>query len=306
MFARRRTVILLLSMIIVSLISVFLISFKEADIVYAENNTKFSGGDGKEETPYQISTAEDFCALEELNSQHTLNGYFNVYFVLTSDIDLTSRRINPIGTQLYPFKGHLDGAGFSITNISINSTEDYAGLFGAISSDASLKDITISGEISGNSNVGGLVGLNQGKVTGCINRANVKSTEDSANIDIGGICGYNENIISDCYNSGHIQGFGVNTGGIVGSNAVGTIRNCFNIGLVESEYYGAGGIAGSNEATISCCYNSAAISAYSTVGGIVGSNTGTGIIENTYNTGVITVKNNIAGGICGGNEGAVV
>lgn len=305
MFARRRTVILLLSMIIVSLISVFLISFKEADIVYAENNTKFSGGDGKEETPYQISTAEDFCALEELNSQHTLNGYFNVYFVLTSDIDLTSRRINPIGTQLYPFKGHLDGAGFSITNISINSTEDYAGLFGAISSDASLKDITISGEISGNSNVGGLVGLNQGKVTGCINRANVKSTEDSANIDIGGICGYNENIISDCYNSGHIQGFGVNTGGIVGSNAVGTIRNCFNIGLVESEYYGAGGIAGSNEATISCCYNSAAISAYSTVGGIVGSNTGTGIIENTYNTGVITVKNNIAGGICGGNEGAV-
>lgn len=305
MFARRRTVILLLSMIIVSLISVFLISLKGTDIVYAETNNNFSGGNGKAETPYQISTTDDFCALEELNTQHTLNGYFNVYFVLTSDIDLNGITINPIGTQLYPFKGHLDGAGFSITNISINSTEDYTGLFGAISSDASLKDITISGEVSGNSNVGGLVGLNQGTVTGCINLANVKSAEDNANIDVGGICGYNENIISDCYNNGHIQGFGVNTGGIVGSNATGTVRNCFNVGLVESEYYSAGGIAGSNEATISSCYNSSAISAYSTAGGIVGSNNSVGLIENTYNTGHITVKNNMAGGICGGNEGAV-
>lgn len=292
-------------MIIVSLISVFLITLKGADIVYAETDNKFSGGNGKAETPYQISTADDFCALEELNSQHTLNGYFNVYFVLISDIDLSGRTINPIGTQLYPFKGHLDGAGFSITNILINSTEDYAGLFGAISSDASLKNITISGEISGNSNVGGLVGLNQGKVTGCINLANVKSADDSANIDVGGICGYNENIISDCYNNGHIQGFGVNTGGIVGANAAGAVRNCFNVGLVESEYYGVGGIAGSNEATISSCYNNSAISAYSTAGGIVGSNSSLGLIENTYNTGNIAVKNNMAGGICGGNEGAV-
>ena len=52
MFARRRTVILLLSMIIVSLISVFLITLKGADIVYAETDNKFSGGNGKAETPY--------------------------------------------------------------------------------------------------------------------------------------------------------------------------------------------------------------------------------------------------------------
>ncbi len=189
MFARRRTVILLLSMIIVSLISVFLILFKGTDIVYAETDNKFSGGNGKAETPYQISTADDFCALEELNTQHTLNGYFNVYFVLTSDIDLSGRTINPIGTQLYPFKGHLDGNGFSVTNISINSTEDYAGLFGAISSDASLKDITISGEISGNSNVGGLVGLNQGTVTAISQK--------------GSICGFisNSAVVDSCFSS---------------------------------------------------------------------------------------------------------
>lgn len=304
MCARRRTVILLLSMIIVSLISVFLITFKEADIVYAVTND-FSGGNGREENPYQISTADDLCALEDINTQHTLNGYFNVYFILTADIDLGGRATNPIGTQLYPFKGHLDGAGFSITNISITSTQDYIGLFGAISSDASLKNITVSGEIIGKSNVGGLVGLNQGCITGCVNLGTVSCEEDNTNIDVGGICGYNENIISDCYNNGSVQGFGVNTGGIVGTNAVGMVSNCFNVGSVKSDYYGVGGIVGNNEATISSCYNSSDVSAYSTAGGICGSNANTGVIENTYNTGVIGVVNNMAGGICGANEGAV-
>lgn len=304
MCARRRTVILLLSMIIVSLISVFLIAFKETDFVYADTS-KFSGGDGKAATPYRISTADDFCALQEINSQPTLNGYFNNYFVLTADINLSGRSISPIGTQLYPFKGHVDGKGFSITNISIIASQDYAGLFGAISSDASIKDITINGDISGQSNVGGLVGLNQGVVSNCVSFASVKCADDSSLINVGGICGSNENIISDCYNNGTVQGYGVNTGGIVGANALGTVTNCFNIGAVKSGYYGAGGIVGSNEATISRCYNNAAISAYSTAGGIVGSNTGSGVIENTYNTGAISVTNNIAGGICGGNDGSV-
>lgn len=304
MRARRITVILLLSMIIVSLISVFLITFKETDIVYAATNN-FSGGNGREETPYQISTADDFCALQDINTQPTLNGYFNNYFVLTADIDLSGRAVNPVGTQLYPFKGHIDGAGFSVKNLLISSTADYTGLFGAISSDASVKNITISGEVSGNSNVGGLVGLNQGKVIGCVNLANVKCAKDNTLINVGGICGYNENIISDCYNDGSVQGFGVNTGGIVGTNAIGSVSNCFNVGSVESDYYGVGGIAGNNEATISACYNSASISAYSTAGGICGSNAGSGIIENTYNTGIISVTNNMVGGICGANEGAV-
>lgn len=304
MNVKKKTVVLLLIGFILALLSVFLFLHKEADIAYADSG-KFSGGNGSKNTPYLISTADDFCALAEINSQPTLNGYFNVYFILTSDIDLSGRNIDPIGTQLYPFKGHVDGAGFSVTNVSINSTSDYTGLFGAISSDASLKDITVSGEISGNSNVGGIVGLNQGVVTNCVNLANVGSAEDNAVINVGGICGYNENVISTCYNGGSIHGYGVNTGGITGVNADGTVSNCFNIGTVKSEYYGAGGVAGNNEATISACYNSASISAYSTAGGIVGSNANIGVIENTYNAGTILVTNNMAGGICGGNEGAI-
>ncbi len=97
----------------------------------------------------------------------------------------------------------------------------------------------------------------------------------------------------------------MNTGGIVGANARGELSNCFNLGIVKSEYYGAGGIAGNNEAIIRRCYNNAAISAYSTVGGIVGSNASSGKIENTYNVGIITATNNMAGGIGGGNEGAI-
>ncbi len=304
MYTRRKTVILFSTLIMALFISVFLISFKKTDIVYAETNP-FSGGDGREATPYQISTADDFCALEEINTRPTLNGYFGVYFTLTADIDLNGRTINPIGTQLYPFKGHLNGAGFSIKNVSITSSADYTGLFGAISSDASLKNVNINGEISGNSNVGGLVGLNQGIVSGCVNHAAVQCAERNDYLHVGGICGYNENVISDCYNTGSVLGYGVNTGGIVGDNAAGSIRNCFNAGTVQSEYYGAGGIAGNNEAIISSCFNNAPVSAYSTAGGIAGSNNETAVIENTYNHGVITVENNMAGGISGGNEGAI-
>ena len=304
MSVKKKAVVLLFVSLIIALLSVFLILFEKADIVYAESSS-FSGGDGRAESPYRISTANDFCALGEINSKPTLNGYLGVYFVVTKDIDLSGRNLNPIGSYLYPFKGHLDGQGHTIKNVSINSSVDYTGLFGAINSDASLTNITVSGKITGTSNVGGIVGLNQGTIKTCVNLAEVNSTDDISAINVGGICGYNENVISDCRNSGNVHGYGVNTGGIVGTNANGAIRNCFNIGIITSEYYGAGGIAGNNEAAISVCFNMAAVSAYSTAGGIVGSNEEAGVIENTYNSGVVSVTNSIAGGISGGNDGKI-
>lgn len=296
---------LIISLCLLSLSALLLI--KNVSVANAASG-KFSGGEGNESSPYLISNAADFeVFMDEVNNRTAVDGYFNTYFELTNDIDLSEVSINPIGTQLYPFKGHLDGKGYNFNNISIlNPNGDYVGLFGAISKEASILNLSIKGSVCGLTNVGGIVGLNQGRIENCENRCTVLSAQDATAMNIGGICGHNIGTIINSYNFVRVSGSGANVGGIAGINAVdGKIEKCFNTGNVESKYYSVGGIAGNNDAEISECFNNASVKGYSTIGGISGSCTATGIIENCYNTSVITASYNMAGGISGTSEGAI-
>lgn len=275
----------------------------------AAENTPISGGEGTQSSPYEIANAADFVELMKgVNDRTAADGYFGKYFLLSADIDLSGIAISPIGDFTYPFKGHLNGNGFSFSGLNIN-LEDGAkvGLFGVISADAVIENLTVSGAVTGLSDVGGIVGLNHGRITGCVSRVTVSSKADSSAMDVGGICGYNKGTIESSYNAGTVIGYGVNTGGIAGLNASdlseAVISNCFNVGKIDSNFYGAGGVAGHNEGKISGCYNNAAVTAYSTAGGIAGSNVGT--IENVYNTAIVDVANNMAGGIAGSSEGGI-
>jgi hypothetical protein len=82
----------------------------------------------------------------------------------------------------------------------------------------------VTGSVSGGSQTGGLVGINNGTIQNCYNTSSV-----SGSTNTGGIAGQNNGTVQNCFASGKISG-GVNTGGVVGSG--GTVRN--NVALNPS------------------------------------------------------------------------
>jgi hypothetical protein len=100
--------------------------------------TKYSGGTGEPNDPYQIATAEDLMLLGESSED------YDKHFLLTADIDLsaytfTTATIAPDfnntepGLQGKAFTGSLDGNGHKITDLTIDAGltgNDWLGLFG--------------------------------------------------------------------------------------------------------------------------------------------------------------------------------
>lgn len=283
--------------------------FSLSNLSECADTNLFSGGIGSEADPYVISNAADFTTLmNKVNDKSAPDGYFNTHFTLTSNIDMGNIAITPIGDFLYPFKGHLDGKGYEILNVYIDSTNDYVGVFGTIDTSSFIKNLSVKGKIVGKSNTGGLVGLNLGTVSNCRNYAEIITNDGFATVNTGGLVGSNRGLIVNSANFGTVNSSGSNTGGIAGINSrsdieIGEIRACYNKGEISSQFYVVGGIAGHNDSTISQCYNAGEISALSTAGGIAGSNVG--IIENVYNISDINVETKIAGGISGNNEGEI-
>jgi hypothetical protein len=141
-----------------------------------------------------------------------------------------------------PFSGHFNGNGYTVSGIYINCSESYQGLFGYVS-DGTIENLGIiesyvagytyvgsvagmisisnsvskvqycynTGNISGYSNIGGVVGRSySSQVDHCYNCGNISGYRT-----VGGIAGYNNNTISNSYNSGNVSGT-ENTGSVSG------------------------------------------------------------------------------------------
>jgi hypothetical protein len=96
----------------------------------------FNGGDGSAEKPYEIDNARQlyyFNWLQDLGyfnkhtgktedgSEDTSTPLNQVYFKLTSDIDVKDLVLPPAGTKTYPFIGNFDGAEHVISNLTISN-----------------------------------------------------------------------------------------------------------------------------------------------------------------------------------------
>ena len=124
-------------------------------------HAQFSGtGSGTSSDPYLI-----FNPIQ-LDQVRNFLGKTGVYFKMMADIDLTqfiqdnypTQGWLPIGNSSSAFKGEFDGNGKKITNMTINRpTTDYLGLFGNVHA-ATIKNLTIQGEIKGQNHIGGAVG----------------------------------------------------------------------------------------------------------------------------------------------------
>lgn len=328
-FKRVLSVILMMAVLLM-MTPVWGVSSNYADIVpisAVPSPKLFTGkevGEGTSEDPYIISTAEQLKMLaDDVNSGESFE---HTYFKLKpaengNAIDLAALDGDgwtPIGNksdqgsvESHPFKGEFDGDGFEIKGLNIDKSDlDYQGLFGYNA--GTIKNVTVSGSITGGQYVGGIAGYNEGTVEYCKNKAKIIGTNN-----VGGIVGYNsgsDGMVHGCLNSASATVSGnISVGGIIGKNdafgGVVTIQGCINEGEVSGVNNDVGGIVGSlasgGPITIQGCVNNAKVTGEAAnVGGIVGNiianNDST--VENCHNTGDISGGGDCVGGIVGCNN----
>ena len=206
---------------------------------------------------------------------------------------------SPIGSLSNPFSSVFEGNGFMMAHLYINrSNDNNVGLF-SVSDTEQIQNIRLSEvNVSGQTSVGGLVGINQGIII----NSHVTGTVHSLSSAVGGLVGRNRRQIIYSFADVIVtQQAGHSAGGLVGVNR-GTIRESSASGRVEG-HNNAGGLAGNNEwGSIINSYATGMVSGDSRVGGLTGSNRGR--VINSYATGMVT-GNSDSGGLVGSNNGGV-
>lgn len=210
---------------------------------------------------YQIANAGNLFWFAALVNGDTANAEFEAQdtaasAVLTQDIDLQSKAWSPIGAQTpgsAMYTGTFDGKGYAIRNLQADG--QWAALFSAVGTGGVVQNLTVSGTVTGSSNVGGICATNNGTIRNCCSEAAVTAT-------------------------------GTYAGGIAETNSAGgVIENCCNFGTVAAGSEFAGGICAYNNGVIRNSYSAGPVSATGqpeTAGGIAGMNYQSGSIENSY------------------------
>lgn len=105
--------------------------FKSSEFWFNYYDFSFAGGDGSEDNPYKISSAKQLMLLARLLMTENYEEYATKYYKLVNDIDLAGKIWTGIGytkhiivegatqsTTIYPFRGHFDGNGYTIYNMT--------------------------------------------------------------------------------------------------------------------------------------------------------------------------------------------
>ena len=280
-------------------------------------------GSGTEAAPYEIL---DVGKLTALQTQVNENGfsYSGKWFRLTNNIDLNNEPWTPIGVDTgHPFSGSLDGGGKSISGLNVNTSTQYAGLFGAVGeiavqsltlqdgsvictgatswcgglagngslllSDVHIVNMAISGD--GIGGTGGILGGGYASMTACSNTGGSVSGRYA-----GGLTGkgFTESDFTflECSNSAAVTGR-LYAGGMTGCNksASAKFTNCSNVGSISGGER-ANGIAAMGGSFIACINAGTVNSSGGQANGITGA---AADITQCGNTG--TVNGGIAAGI---------
>ncbi|MCX8064368.1 MAG: PASTA domain-containing protein [Candidatus Hydrogenedentes bacterium] len=281
--------------------------------------------------PNQTILIENIYDLQKIGND--LNYPLFWSYELDSDIDASETQtwnngkgFTPIGTNVFWFRGALNGANYTLHNLRINRPdEERVALFRYLDASAqisnlkftqanvvggvnvavlvgensgSIRNVTVlNSQIGGNVNVGGVVGRNKGDIerSALVENSSVNCSTDYA----GGICGINDvgssiffcNVNAQIYGKSYI-------GGITGANKA-VIRKSYSKGLVSSSESMVGGLVGVNQGTIFQCYSHSTVNCNQYGGGLVGVNYGT--VDETYSVGNVTKEKPNSGGLIGAN-----
>lgn len=229
------------------------------------------GGTGSNNSPYIIKTEEQLRNFA--NSLSSKIDYTNTYIALGNDITLSSAQWSPIGGSEYLFNGTFDGAGYTISGMTMGTKSApyemdkdniYVGMFGILGPNSVVKNVNLANlsfystyEATGY--VGGIAGAMQGSTTGgnytgavidgCSVSGTISHISSRGNQMVGGLVGmqYKGAIINS---SAQVNLSGVVTsgdlaevGGLVGLNNRGLVANCWSVSTV----YGSGSRENGNE-----------------------------------------------------------
>jgi len=275
----------------------------------------YSGGSGSAEDPYQIGTVADWNELMNTQSDWDAN------FIMIADINLQGVPLIPVGndlngTYIY-FKGIFDGNGYVIRNAEINMPGYWhIGLFGVIDANSQIRNLGVEDvNMSGERDISGLVGLNQGTITNCYATGKIGYAYMMfSGSNLGGLVGLNSGTIKDSHAACDINAMNLDAGGLVGRNW-GDIFDSYAAGIVNG-YENVGGLVGNNMAadsnfigSITRCYASGSVNGYESVGGLAGNNSNLDFhwwcsITDSYSTCEVTGSIGVAG-LVGHNIGQI-
>ena len=260
-------------------------------------------------TPEDLVELSRRCSLDSWSRGKTV--------VLSADLDLSDVEFSSIPT----FGGTFDGQGYTISGLPITGSVNVRGLFRYLQSGGvvqnvslevtieptdlqdslgglvgnnrgSVRNCTVTGSIQGETNIGGIIGVNEssGKIINSTFSGSVTGEHY-----VGGIAGQNLGSILQCVNQGKINTVAVegeadledldsrplnstenlpactDIGGITGFST-GVLQSCKNTGPVGYEHvgYNVGGIAGRQSGYLNGCTNQGVILGRKDVGGIAG------------------------------------
>ncbi|WNY24023.1 hypothetical protein MmiHf6_13480 [Methanimicrococcus hongohii] len=175
----------------------------------------------------------------------------NANYILDGNIDMDGVSITPIGTSSAPFTGTFTGSedfAFAISNLVIDESGDNVGLFG-YTEDAEFSNIhLIDASVSGNMNVGTLIGRAAGTTE--ISQSFATGTVNAAANHAGGLVGnFADGFISQCYTDVDVTAGTTEAGGLVGVMRGGSIFESYATGGIEAATEVAGGLIGEYAAT---------------------------------------------------------
>jgi hypothetical protein len=331
-------------------------------------------GSGVEGDPWLIQSLEDFNDFAadanywddytRLETDVNLAGRTYSTAVIAPDVNNSNTWFDDTA-----FTGVFDGDDHKITNLSIDDAgayKDYLGLFGCIGEGGEVRNLGLEGVsiVGTGSFVGSMVGENLGIVSNCYSTGNVSGSSIvgglvgqngvvlppptfsikagyiynscstgsvQGNSCVGGLVGGNSGFVSDCNSTSSVNGFD-SVGGLAGGNWYGSVSHCYSTGDVSGVYcvgglvgfsgensnvskcystgetsgdHVVGGLIGRNVGIVSNCYSTGDVSGFYCVGGLVGDNFNYVYISNCYSTGDVNGLE-VVGGLVGANHGTVL
>lgn len=270
----------------------------------------FNGGDGSGESPFRVASAFDLNCLREQESLWRSG----VNFVQSADIDMGGLVwASGIGNDHRRFNGSYDGTSHSIRQLTVNGeSRGNIGLFGVVGPLGTIDAVRFTGTVMGGESVGGLVGVNTGRISDSTSAGSVQGS-----MSVGGLVGHSTGAVSDSASTADVTGQDV-VGGLIGwdvesGGATSTpgVTGSHASGVVSGRSW-VGGLIGLEGRSVEDCYATGKVTAAKvSAGGLIGTHGPYGpsvnlniVVSNSYASGNVSAPEQ-SGGLVGSSAVAV-